>query len=71
MNPLGSPVSGTVKAPPQSSAKVHMAAGSGSRPGTTRSPIESSAPSNPHTLDREPFGSPPLGMGKTMQQGTA
>lgn len=68
-NPLGSPVKGTVKAPAQSSARVHTAAGSGSNPGNTRFPIESSAPANPHTLDRAPFGSPPLGMGSTKQQG--
>lgn len=70
MSALGSPVSGTVKAPAQSSASQNTAVGSGSRPGNTRMPIESSAPSNPRTLDREPFGSPPLGMGSTRQQGT-
>ena len=68
-NPLGSPVKGTVHAPSQSSAKVHNAAGSGSRPGSTRFPIESSAPANPHTLDRDP--PPSLGMGSTKQQGAA
>lgn len=66
-NPLGSPVSGTVKAPSQSSAKLDTSVGSGSRPGSTRYPIESSAPANPHTLDRDP--PPSLGMGSTKQQG--
>lgn len=68
-NPLGSPVSGTVKAPPQSSAKMDTSTGSGSRPGSTRFPIESSAPANPHTLDRDPPAGA-LGMGSTKQQGT-
>lgn len=67
-NPLGSPVSGTVKAPSQSSARTHSNAGSGSRPGSTRFPIESSAPSNPHNLDRNP-PSGALGSGSTKQQG--
>jgi hypothetical protein len=68
-NPLGSPVSGTVKAPPQSSAKLNTSVGSGSRPGTTRMPIESSAPSNARTLDRDPPAGW-LGSGSTKQQGT-
>lgn len=68
-SPLGSPVSGSVKAPSQSSAKLHSSAGSGSRPGTTRFPIDSSAPSDPHTLNRGPLGSTPLGGGSTKQQG--
>lgn len=69
-SPLGSPVRGTVKAPPQSSASMNTSTGSGSRPGSVRFPIESSAPMNPRTLDREPFGSPPLGGMSTKQQGT-
>lgn len=52
--PLGSPVSGTVKAPPQSSAQMSTSVGSGSRPGHVKVPIDSSAPSNPRTLDRDP-----------------
>lgn len=68
-NPLGSPVKGTVKAPAQSSAKHYDEAGSGSRPGNTRYPIESSAPSNPHDLDRAPPAGA-LGMGSTKQQGS-
>lgn len=52
--PLGSPVKGTVKAPSQSSAKMDTSVGSGSRPGMTRMPIESSAPENPRMLDRDP-----------------
>jgi hypothetical protein len=66
---LGSPTKGTVKAPPQHSAPMNTSVGSGSRPGNVKFPIEDSAPANPHTLDREPFGSNPLGMGKTSQQG--
>lgn len=52
--PLGSPVKGTVKAPSQSSSKLDASVGSGSRPGHTSMPIESSAPANPRTLDRDP-----------------
>lgn len=66
--PLGSPVKGTVKAPPQSSRGVDYAVGSGSRPGMVRMPIESSAPANPRTLDRDPPGGW-LGSGSTKQQG--
>lgn len=66
--PLGSPVSGSTKAPPQSSAKMDTSVGSGSRPGSVRYPIDSSAPSNPHTLDRDPPAGA-LGMGSTKQQG--
>lgn len=66
---LGTLPSTTDKAPPQSSAKTHIAAGSGSRPGNVRSPIETSAPMNNHTLDRDPPAGA-LGMGKTKQQGT-
>lgn len=68
-NPLGSPVSGTVKAPPQSSNKHYSEAGSGSRPGSVRFPTDSSAPSNPRTLDRDP-PSGWLGSGSTKQQGS-
>jgi hypothetical protein len=67
-SPFGSPVSGTLKAPPQSSAEQNTAVGSGSRPGTTKFRIESSAPMNPRMLDRDPpMGW--LGSGKTRQQG--
>lgn len=52
--PLGTNPAGTVKAPSQSSAKLDTSVGSGSRPGSSRFPIDSSAPSNPHTLDRSP-----------------
>lgn len=51
---LGSPTKGSVKAPAQSSNKLNTSVGSGSRPGTVKMPIESSAPSDPHTLDRKP-----------------
>ncbi len=54
MSVFGSPVKGTEKAPPQSSAAQNTAVGSGSRPGKTRFPIESSAPADPCTLDRDP-----------------
>ena len=67
-NPLGSNVKGSVRAPAQSSATMNTSVGSGSRPGTTRFPIESSAPANPHTLDRDPPAGA-LGMGSTKQQG--
>lgn len=36
------------------SAKVHIPAGSGSRPTTSKVGIETSAPDNPHTLGRAP-----------------
>lgn len=67
-SPLGSPVSGTVKAPPQTSRKIDYAVGSGSRPGMTKFPIDSSAPADPRTLDREPPKGW-LGSGDTKQQG--
>lgn len=39
------------------SAKVHMAVGSGSRPGKSKIAIPTSAPANAHTLDgRAPSG---------------
>ncbi len=40
-----------VMAPKQSSAKVHIAAGSGSRPTKSSMPIHTSAPHHPHKLD--------------------
>lgn len=69
MSALGSPVSGTVKAPAQSSASQNTNVGGGSRPGTVKMPIESSAPMNPRTLDRMP-PSGWLGSGNTKQQGS-
>lgn len=66
--PLGTPVKGTVKAPPQSSATAHVDLGSGSRPGMVKMPIESSAPMNPRTLDRDPPKGW-LGSGKEMARG--
>ena len=65
---LGTHVKGSVKAPAQSAATFNTATGSGSRPGSVRMPIESSAPMNPRTLDRDP-PSGWLGSGKTKQQG--
>lgn len=53
-SPLGSPVKGSAKAPPQSSSKLNTSVGSGSRPGNVRFPIESSAPSDHRMLDRDP-----------------
>ena len=43
---------GGVKAPSQSSAKVHDAVGSGSRPGSSKIMIETSAPADAHGLGR-------------------
>jgi hypothetical protein len=51
---LGTPVKGGVKAPPQSSATQNTSVGSGSRPGSVKMPIESSAPMDARTLDRDP-----------------
>lgn len=65
---LGTPVKGSVKAPPQSSATMNTSTGSGSRPGSVRFPIEDSAPMNPRTLDRDPPAGW-LGSGSTKQQG--
>jgi hypothetical protein len=52
--PLGSDPKGTVDAPAQSSAKLDTSVGSGSRPGGSKFKIDSSAPANPRTLDRDP-----------------
>lgn len=38
------------------SAKTFVNVGSGSRPGTSKIGIETSAPNNPHTLGRDPGG---------------
>lgn len=69
MSALGSPVSGSVKAPPQSSAKLDTSTGSGSRPGNTRYPIESSAPSDPHKLDSRGDVKGALGSGSEKARG--
>lgn len=45
---------GGVKAPAQTSASMNTSTGSGSRPTPSRYPIATSAPSNAHTLDRNP-----------------
>lgn len=45
-----------VPQPSGGSAKVWTPAGSGSRPVLSRMPIETSAPTEPHTLDRAPPG---------------
>lgn len=55
-NALGSPVKGSVKPEPQTSAPQNTAVGSGCRPGNTKMPIDSSAPMNPRTMDRNPPG---------------
>jgi hypothetical protein len=68
MSALGSPVKGTVKAPPQSSASQNTAVGSGSRPGASKMKIESSAPADPHMLDRDPPAGW-LGSGKEKARG--
>jgi len=44
----------TIKAPAQSSSKLATSVGSGSRPGSSRFPIETSAPVDAYTLDRDP-----------------
>lgn len=38
------------------SAKQNTAVGSGSRPTTSKHPIQTSAPADPHTLGRAPKG---------------
>lgn len=38
----------------RTSSKMDTNVGSGSRPGTSRFPIQTSAPMNPRTLDRNP-----------------
>lgn len=45
---------GGVKHPAETSAKVHIPVGSGSRPVTSKMAIDTSAPMNPHTLGRAP-----------------
>lgn len=47
----------TLKAPAQSSATQNTSVGSGSRPTSSRYPIPTSAPSDPHTLGRDVPGS--------------
>lgn len=47
---------GGVKPDKMKSAKVHDAVGSGSRPGKSKMAIMTSAPSNAHTLGRDPGG---------------
>lgn len=48
---------GGVKAPMKgNSAKVHISAGSGSRPTKSKMKIMTSAPMHPHKLDRAPMG---------------
>lgn len=42
----------TLMPPKQTSAKTHMAAGSGSRPVASKSKIMTSAPEQPHKLGR-------------------
>lgn len=56
MSALGSPVQGTAKAPPQSSASQNTSVGGGSRPGTVKMPIESSAPADPRFIRGTPPG---------------
>lgn len=53
---MGSMISdkGGVKAPSESSDKVHTAVGSGSRPTKSKVMIDTSAPENAHTLGRAP-----------------
>jgi hypothetical protein len=65
--PLGTDTP-TMKAPSQSSAKLNTSVGSGSRPGTSRFPIETSSPKDPYMLDRDPPKGW-LGSGKEMARG--
>ena len=51
--PLGTD-KGAMKAPAQSSSKLATSVGSGSRPGSSRFPIDTSAPMDAYTLDRDP-----------------
>ena len=51
--PLGTDTS-TMKAPAQSSSKLNTSVGSGSRPGTSKFPIETSSPKDAYMLDRGP-----------------
>jgi hypothetical protein len=68
-SPLGSD-KGAMKAPSQSSAKLNTSVGSGSRPGTSRHTIDTSAPMNPRTLDRDPpSGALGFGNGKEKARG--
>jgi hypothetical protein len=48
--PLGTD-KGAMKAPAQSSSKLATSVGSGSRPGSSRFPIDTSAPMDPYKLD--------------------
>lgn len=60
----------TLKAPPQSSAKMFSAVGSGSRPVASRHKIETSAPMEPRKLDGRGDVPGALGMGgKAKPQG--
>ena len=52
--PLGTPSQGGVMPPKQSSMPQNTAVGSGSRPGAASVHIPTSAPSDAHTLGREP-----------------
>lgn len=54
---LGTAPKGSCKAPAQTSATQSTAVGSGSRPGNTRMPIETSAPENCRMIR----GTPPSG----------
>ena len=45
---------GGTRPPAQSSKPQNTAVGGGSRPNMSKIAIETSAPSNPHTLDRAP-----------------
>jgi len=51
--PLGTD-KGAMKAPAQSSSKLATSVGSGSRPGSSRFPIETSSPKDAYMLDRDP-----------------
>lgn len=67
--PLGTDTT-TMKAPSQSSAKLNTSVGSGSRPGSSKFPIDTSSPMDAYTLDRNPpSGALGVGNGKEKARG--
>lgn len=52
-----SPSNGSMPQEKGNSASQNTSVGSGSRPTTSKMPIKTSAPANPHTLGRDPGGS--------------
>lgn len=56
MGALGTPPKGGTKAPAQTSATQGTAVGGGSRPGTTKMPIKTSAPEDARMIRPPPGG---------------